>query len=172
MKALSRVLALIASMLIAGNLLAADGEKPQHGKRQQRATGDGMQWLDSLKLTDEQKAKVEEVKKEFAPKMEEASKKMQGILSEDQKKARDEAMKEARDAGKTGRDVWQAGLAAAKLTDEQKSKLADASKDLMSVAQERREKLLAILTPEQKEEAQKKFESFGARKGGGRKAEK
>jgi Spy/CpxP family protein refolding chaperone len=173
MKAVSSVLAVIASMLVAASLLAADAEKPQHGKHQRHgATGDGMQWLDSLKLTDEQKAKVDEVKKEFAPKMEAATKKMQEVLTEDQKKARDEGMKAAREAGKTGRDVWQAGLAATKLTDEQKTKMAEATKEMTSVTTERREKIMAILTPEQQEEAKKKLEQFTGRKGGGHKAEK
>src|SRR5262249_9108801 len=60
--------------------------------------------LKDLDLTDAEITQIAEIRKEFRPKIEEAVKKMAGILTEDQMKAREEALK----AGKPHREVRQA----------------------------------------------------------------
>jgi Spy/CpxP family protein refolding chaperone len=130
-------------------------------KKRERKSGRGgfdpvQMMLRGLTLTDEQKAKVEDVKKEFAPKLEEARKKMD-VLTPDQKKARDEAMKKAKEEGKSEREIRRAGFAAVTLTDEQKSKQAEAGKGMRALIEQERAKIMEILTPEQKAEVEKRM---------------
>ena len=47
------------------------------------------------------------------------------VLTADQKKARDDAVKAAKDAGKKGPEVLRAARAAVKLTDDQKAKMKE-----------------------------------------------
>lgn len=161
MKIVSTVLALFVSLLIVGNLSAADEKKGHEGKRPPHATMDRMEMLQGmlkgLNLTDEQKTKVEALKKEYGPKFKEGSQGMDGILTDEQKKAREEAVKAAKEAGKKGPEVWEAAKAAVKLTDEQKAKMAENRKAAEALHKQFREKLMEILTPEQKEQLKKEM---------------
>jgi len=114
------------------------------------------QWTTGMTLTDAQKATFAELKKEYGPKLAEVAKKMP-VLTPEQKKAQAEAMKAAKDAGKKGREMTEAVNAAVKLTDEQKAQQAEARKAMAPIEKELREKVVAALTPEQKEELAKKF---------------
>ena len=94
MKVVSTVLALIVSLVIVGSLAAQDEKKAPENKRPPRAEmGPLGMLLRNLKLTDDQKAKVEELQKAAEPKNKELREKMDKILTADQKKARDDAMK-------------------------------------------------------------------------------
>ncbi len=121
--------------------------------------------LQSLNLTDEQKAKVEDVKKEFAPKAAEIAKKRDAVFTEENKKARAEAEKAAKDAGKNPREVAQAVREAVKLTDEQKAKMAELRKEEGALMTQRMDKIKAILTAEQKEQLEKRIEEFKSKMG-------
>ena len=170
MKTVSSVLALGASLLLAVVVSAADqetptGEKP-HGDRPQgerrHGPAGGMDILRMLKaagveLTADQKAKVEEVQKEFRPKMQAVQQKHEGILTDEQKKARAEAMKAVRESGKKWQEARKAVEDAVKLTDEQKAKMADVQKEMGELRKETHEKVMAILTPEQQEQLKKKM---------------
>jgi Spy/CpxP family protein refolding chaperone len=160
----SSLLALAVSLLFAGNLLAADEKAPQEGRHSHRPMmemGDLFQghMLKSLNLTDDQKAKVEALKKEYEPKFKEGRERTESILTADQKKAREEAVKTAKAAGKKGPEVWRDAHSAMKLTDDQKAKMADARKANQALRKEAREKLMTVLTPEQKEQIQKEMKS-------------
>jgi Spy/CpxP family protein refolding chaperone len=108
--------------------------------------------LKGLNLTDEQQVKVKELKKEYRPKFKAA---IDSVLTADQTKARDDAVKTAKDAGKKGPEVFKAARAAVKLTDDQDTKLKEVMKPLHK---EVHEKLMAILTPEQREQLTQKCE--------------
>ena len=155
MKTVSAVLTLAVSLMLVGNLLAADEKKPREHRG---GPGRGMMMpgpfdvLKGLNLTDEQKAKVDELKKSVEPKLKDAMKKYNGSLTDDQKKAREEAMKAAREAKK--RPSMKDIEAAMKLTDEQKANKAE----IEAVMKDAREKIMAILTPEQKDQLKKKME--------------
>ncbi len=109
-----------------------------------------------LKLTDDQKAQVKELRKEYGPKFKAAA---DSILTAEQKKARADAVKAAKAEGKKGREVMKAAHEAVKLTDEQKAKIKEAMKPLHK---EVREKIMAILTPEQKAQLKQKCEKAKA----------
>ncbi len=177
MRAVRMVLVLAVVVLMACPLLAQDRKKKGEGKRGGPGGDPMAMMLRDLNLTDEQKAKVQEVRKEFGPKLAEIQKKRDGVLTDEQKKARDEAVKSARDAGKSPREVFAAGREAVKLTDEQQAKMAEIQKEAGALEKERMEKIKEILTPEQNEklekqmaEAKKRFE--GKKGGEGKKREK
>jgi Spy/CpxP family protein refolding chaperone len=152
MRVAKTVLALAVALVMVGSLVAQDKEKkaPREGRRPGGMLGRVDEMVKNLNLTDEQKAKLEEIKKEYAPKIKELEQTREGILTPEQKKARQEAMKAAKDAGKSRQEVWQAGQAATNLTAEQKAKMAEGRKAGEALQKEIREKVMSILTPEQK----------------------
>jgi Spy/CpxP family protein refolding chaperone len=100
--------------------------------------------LGELDLTDDEVARVQEIHKDFRPRMEKVLKELQGLLTDDQNKARQEALR----AGKKRREV----LEALKLTDEQKQKVQAIGKEVAALARERMEKVSGVLSAGQKEE--------------------
>ena len=112
--------------------------------------------LAGLEISDDQKAKLGEIQKEFGPKLLEAMKAMDGILTPEQKQARAEAGKAARDAGKKGKEMADAVEAALKLSDDQKAKFTEARKQMGEIEKGLRAKVTEVLTAEQKAKLQKK----------------
>jgi len=102
--------------------------------------------LEVLDLTDDEVAKIREIHKDFRAKIEKALRELQGLLTDDQNKARQEALR----AAKRRREV----LEALKLTDEQKQKVQAIGKEVATLARERMEKLSGVLSAGQKEELQ------------------
>ena len=149
MRIIASVLALAVALTIVGKLSAEDKAcpttKPQHHTM-------GMPWdcLKGLNLTDDQKAKVKDLRKEYGPKFKAAA---DSILTADQKKAREDAVKAAKAEGKKGPEVGKAAMQAVKLTEDQKAKMKEVMKPLHK---EVHEKLMAILTSEQKEQLKQK----------------
>jgi len=111
--------------------------------------------LDQLNLTEDQKAKVEELRQEYGPKLAEFGKKVTAILTDEQRKDRQEATQAARAAGTSAKEIFDAGEAATKATDEQRAKITEVRKEQAPVQREVREKILALLTAEQKEKLPK-----------------
>ena len=66
-------------------------------------------------------------------------------------------MKAAKAAGKKGKEVQEAVETAAKLTDEQKAETAAARKAMGEFQKQLRERVLGLLTPEQKETIKEKM---------------
>jgi Spy/CpxP family protein refolding chaperone len=112
-------------------------------RKEQRREGlaQRMARLKDLDLTEAEHAKIEEIRKEYHPKIVKAMEAYTGILSDEQKKAREEGLK----AGKKRREI----LAAVNLTDDQKEKVTAASKDLATLVREEMEKIRDVLTEEQ-----------------------
>jgi Spy/CpxP family protein refolding chaperone len=102
--------------------------------------------LEELDLTDAEVAKIVEIRKECRPKIEKAMQGLEGLLTAEQKKARQEAL----EAGKKRKEV----IAALKLTDDQKAKLEAACKELSTAVREELEKMRDVLTEGQKEKIQ------------------
>ena len=100
--------------------------------------------LKDLDLTDAEMAKIGELRKEYGPKIEKAMKGLEGVLNNEQKKARAEALK----AGKKRGEI----LAALQLTGEQKEKLETVGKDVAALVREEVEKIHEVLTESQKQQ--------------------
>jgi Spy/CpxP family protein refolding chaperone len=150
MRIVAGVLALAVALTIVGKLSAADDKACPTTKPQHHAMGTPWDVLKGLKLTDDQKAKVKEFRKEYEPKFKAAA---DSILTTEQKEARADAVKAAKAEGKKGPEVWKAAMEAVKLTDDQKSKMKEVMKPLHK---EVHEKLMAILTSEQKDQLKEK----------------
>lgn len=105
-----------------------------------------------IELTADQTKKVDSLKKEFGSKVEAAAKKADenSVLTPEQKSKREEAMRTAKADGKKGKEVRIAAETAASLTEEQIKKLDTAKEELKKVEESTREKVVAVLTDEQK----------------------
>jgi Spy/CpxP family protein refolding chaperone len=119
-------------------------EEAKEERKERRAEGlsERIAHVGQLDLTDSEITKIDEIRKEFRPKIEKAMKELQGLLSDDQKKAREEALK----AGKKRREV----IEALKLTDEQKEKINNVGKDVRNLVREEMEKIRDVLSEEQR----------------------
>ena len=156
MRFVASVLALAVAFTIVGKLSADDNAAPVTKSHHDHAMGMPFEMLKGLKLTADQKAKVKELGKEYAPKFKAA---FENVLTDEQKTARKDAIKAAKAEGKKGRELMKAAHEAVKLTDEQKAKVKAAVEPLRKEAHE---KIMAILTPEQKEQLQQKCEKAKA----------
>jgi Spy/CpxP family protein refolding chaperone len=87
-----------------------------------------------------------DIHNEFRPKVEKAMKGLEGLLSPEQKKAREDALS----AGMKRREV----IAALKLTDNQKAKVEAAGKEVRDLVREELEKMRDVLTEGQREKLQ------------------
>ena len=83
--------------------------------------------LRPVTLTDDQKSKLDALKKDYEQKFKDAYAKEDSMLSPEQKKAGDDARKAATADGKTRREINQAVTDALKLTDQQKTQKKDAA---------------------------------------------
>jgi Spy/CpxP family protein refolding chaperone len=100
--------------------------------------------LKTLDLTEAEMAKIEDIRKECRPKVVNALKGLEGLLTAAQKQARQQALK----AGKPRREVLQA----LQLTDDQKQKVATVAKELGTVVRDEMTKIRDVLTESQKEQ--------------------
>jgi Spy/CpxP family protein refolding chaperone len=98
--------------------------------------------LEELDLTDAERAKFAEIRKEYQPKIEKAMEGLKGILTDEQKKVREEGL----NAGKTRREI----LASLNLTDDQKAKVETVCKEVRALVREEMEKMRDELTESQK----------------------
>jgi Spy/CpxP family protein refolding chaperone len=99
-----------------------------------------------MDLTGAEMAKVAEIRKEFRPKIRKVLEGLRGLLSDEQKKAREEGLK----AGKKRREV----LAALNLTDDQKAKVEAVGKELGTLVREEMEHIRDVLNEGQKAKLQ------------------
>jgi Spy/CpxP family protein refolding chaperone len=102
--------------------------------------------LKELDLTDAEMAKIGEIRKEFRPKIAKALEGLSGVLTDAQKKTREEALS----AGKPRREV----LEALKLNDQQKEKVQTVGKEVAGLVREEMQKIGEVLSAEQKEKLQ------------------
>jgi Spy/CpxP family protein refolding chaperone len=161
---LNTVLTCAVVVVLAANLSAAEEKKA--GKHKERSQQDIIAKIlatEGMNLTAEQKTKLDALKTEYAPKIQATREKVYSVITEEQYKARDDARRAARAARKSQAETKQAVDAAVTLTDEQKTKLAEAEKASMEVRDELRGKVETVLTPEQKELLKN---SFGRRANG------
>jgi Spy/CpxP family protein refolding chaperone len=123
-----------------------EAAKEERQERRAEGLAERMAHLGELDITDGELEKIAEVRKEYRPKLEKALKELGGLLSDDQKKARREALA----AGKKRRET----LEAVKLTDEQKEKVQAVGKEVAALVREEMEKIRDVLSAEQKEKLQ------------------
>lgn len=149
MKLGKTLLPLALALTISVGAMAADEKKPAR-KKGAAPVAVAVQVPKEVELTAEQKEKLAAVNKEFETKFAEATKERDSILTDEQKKAQQAAMKEAREKMLKGKDAKTAIDSALKLTDEQKGKFDKASAKVLEVRTEAMKKFAESLTAEQK----------------------
>jgi Spy/CpxP family protein refolding chaperone len=115
----------------------------EHKERRLEGLAERIAHLRQLDLTDAEISQMQEIRKEYQPKIVKAMEGLRGILTDEQKKARAEAVK----AGKKRAEV----VASLNLTDEQKEKVAAVCKDVGTLVREELEKMRDVLSAEQQE---------------------
>ncbi len=103
-----------------------------------------------ISLSSEQKAQLDEIKKEQGPKFAELSTKLKSVLTEEQKAARKEALAKAKADGVSRKMRSAAVQDALKLTDEQKKLKSELQPELTSLRRSIKRKIYDLLTDEQK----------------------
>lgn len=170
MRSLVRTLVVGGLVLMVGTLaLAAEGKKARPTRPEGRRF-DPFAWINRLNLSEEQKGKVEALRKEYEPKLAEGQAKLDSILTPEQKKAQEEAIAKAKEAGKTGRELFEAGRNAVQLTEEQQKQMKEVRTHIAELQRQIREKIMGLLTDEQKAELRKRF--GGERPKGGQRPER
>jgi hypothetical protein len=134
------ILALCASGVLAAGNKNRDRNDPAARIKKKLAKAD---------LPTESLAKANKVVDENAPKLKAAQAKVDAILTAEQKQARRQALKDAQTAGKKRKQAQADVLAAMKLTDEQKTKLAAAEQELKSAQAALNKDLRGVLSQEE-----------------------
>lgn len=147
----SIAVAVIASLVVVDSLSAQQNNRGQRRRGEFPSVIQMIERNKDLNLTDDQKAKLTTLDKEYAPKQKELAEAGDKVLTADQKKARREALEAARKAGKRGPEVRDSIQAAMKLTDAQKAKLGENRKAMAALRKEVMGKVNQVLTPEQQE---------------------
>ncbi|MEX2173817.1 MAG: hypothetical protein WD872_05605 [Pirellulaceae bacterium] len=144
---------LVASCLIGLVTVgfAQNENKKKRGKGKNDPTAGLRKKLESAELGEELTAKVKKVLDEHGPKLQEAQAKVNAVLTAEQRKAQQEARKSATDAGRKRKAATEEGVAAMKLTDEQKTKWEAAEKEANAARVAMNKELSALLSDEQKE---------------------
>ena len=156
MLAIRYVLATVAMVALAVPLHAEDADKAAAkqakgaAKKQNGALDMVFVFPKVVEPTDEQKTKLAALRTELGPKLLEAQKATAAVLTPEQRKIRRETTKANKDAGLKGKEARAAVMAALKLTDDQKKALETAEKTQAEVRKGIDEKILALLTDEQK----------------------
>jgi hypothetical protein len=109
-----------------------------------------------IKLSEDQQKKVDALKAEYQPKLQELTKKTNAVLRPEQRKARAEARKKAMDDGKKGAELNKAVEAAAVLDADQQTKMKEIAGERKTLTDEIRKKMLALLTDEQRKSIEPK----------------
>ncbi len=158
MKSVTKMLVVCLSVLLSANLAFAQEDADKKKKKGRRAPNAQlvMGMVRGLELDDQQKAKLQEVAKEFAPRFKELRESQAAIITKEQQKAAQEAVKAARAEGKNRRELMQARQEALKLTEEQKEKMKELGKKQRELLKEIRERMMTFLTEEQKEQLSKR----------------
>jgi Spy/CpxP family protein refolding chaperone len=136
----------VRAVLTSEQKAKLEAAKEEAQERRAHSLSERIAHLEGLDLTDGEMGKIGEIRKEYGPRTEKALKELQGLLTDEQKKAREEALK----AGKKRREV----LEAMKLTDEQKEKVQAVGKEVAAVVKDEMEKIRDVLSAEQKEKLQ------------------
>jgi Spy/CpxP family protein refolding chaperone len=117
--------------------------KEERKERRAERLSERLAHLHELDLTEAERTKIAAIRKEYRPKVVKALEGLKGLLSAEQREAREEGLK----AGKKRREV----IASLKLTDEQKTKVEAVGKEVGTLVREELEKMRDVLTESQKE---------------------
>jgi acetyl esterase/lipase len=140
----------LASSLILG-LFAVSPVTAQEQNARQQAFPQVFS-IRGIEFSREQEAKVDEIRKEYTPKLIEIQRARTRIYTDEQRQARNKALQAARDAGKTGQELRDAVDKSFQLTEEQQQQLAKSQKTQAELAASIQKELQALLTADQRKQ--------------------
>ena len=152
MRGLVRTLS-CAGLMIAFTLSAGSADAAKEKGKKKGAEGAASPVFTipkEITLTADQQAKLDEIKKEKGPKIADLTKKLDSVLTDEQKSARKEAVAKAKTDGKKGKDAAAAVDEALKLTDEQKKHRSELQPELAKLQLSIKEQIHGLLTDDQK----------------------
>jgi Spy/CpxP family protein refolding chaperone len=138
-------------LVLALTVTGAADEKQGKGKKGAKAPAATQRFVNGIDLTDAQKEQVAALDKKLADEFTALNKERTSILTETQRTAERDAQKSAKAAGKTPAETRKSVEEALKLTEEQKTKMAEVQKKQAAFAAKTIEELKKILTPEQQQ---------------------
>jgi len=137
------------------SVASAEGKKADDVKKPGAFAG-AFSFPKSITLTDDQTKKVDGLKKEYTPQLEEMKKKLDVIMTADRLKAQKEAIDKAKADGKKGKELVEAGQAAIKLSPDETKQLTEIRAGQGKLMGEINKKKMELLTEEQKKALQPK----------------
>jgi Spy/CpxP family protein refolding chaperone len=136
----------VTALLTAEQKQKIQGLREDREERREECLAHAIASLKELDLTDAEMTKIAEIRREYRPRTDKVVGELAGLLTEPQKKARDEALS----AGKRRREV----LEALKLTDQQKERFVTVAREMGTLVREEVEKIRDVLTEGQQEKLQ------------------
>lgn len=143
------VTTLLLTVALGGAVFSQDNSR-QNEQRQRPARFQQFFTLPGIEFSEDQQAKVEEIRKEFVPKLAANQGKWDGVLTREQQQARRDAFQKARNAGKRGRELQESVNAAIKFTNEQKKQRTAIQEERNKLLGQIRTQLTALLTDGQR----------------------
>jgi hypothetical protein len=128
----------------------AQEKQKKQGKKGAKKADAVAKMLEGIDLSAEQQVKVDQIKKEYAPKLAQIEKRRSEVMTPDRRKTEREIRKAAKDAGKKGKETKAEVEAALKLSPSEREQLAVVQKEDQTLRAEINERLRDILTPDQK----------------------
>lgn len=143
---MNKIITLLITLGIAGlSVSAADPANPKKEKKAPLTLAEQtLKKFETVGLTDDQAAKIKEAAGAAEASM--ADVKKAAALTDEQRKAQQDAMKAAKDAGKDAKATKEAATAAVTLTDAQK----EAQAKMKTIMSDFNKKVSGLLTDEQK----------------------
>ena len=150
MRSLHRCLSVAAlSLFCSAVAISAEAKKAEEKKAVPFANV--FTFPKTITLAEDPKTKkLADLQKEYTPKLEEAKKNVDAILTADRLKAQKEAVDKAKADGKKGKELAEAGTAALKLTEAETKQLAEAKAAQQKLNAEITKKKMELLTDDQK----------------------
>jgi Spy/CpxP family protein refolding chaperone len=106
--------------------------------------------VENIDLTADQQVKLEEVKREFHPKLADLAKRRGSIMTDDRRAKEKDLRKAAKDAGKTGKEIRSEIAAALSLSPAERDQMAAIERDERQLRGEITSRIRAFLNDEQK----------------------
>ena len=146
--------AVSVGMIVAVGISANAAEAAKDGKEKTKgpdATRNPVFTIPTeITLTPEQQTKLDEIKAEQAPRIVALNKKLDAVLTDDQKAARKDATAKAKADGKKGKEAAAAIDEALKLTDDQMKVKKEVQLEMATLQRSIKEEINAFLTDEQR----------------------
>jgi len=150
-RALSVLSVVMLAVLVAANADAADKKKKKaDAKKGPSGLQLAQRLLKDIELTDEQKEQVEKIGQQYVAKLAAARKAISEAVPADVRKARAEALKAAKAAGKKGKQLREAVDGAVTIPEAVKQAVQEAQEGMKATLSEFRTAVIGVLTEEQK----------------------